>query len=63
MEQQGILAVVSGFSGAGKGTLMKELLKRYDNYALSISATTRSPREGEADGGSTSLSRRSAFSR
>lgn len=50
MDQQGILAVVSGFSGAGKGTLMKELLKRYDNYALSISATTRSPREGEADG-------------
>ena len=50
MEQQGILAVVSGFSGAGKGTLMKELLKRYDNYALSTSATTRSPREGEADG-------------
>ena len=50
MEQQGILAVVSGFSGAGKGTLMKELLKRYDNYALSISATTRSTREGEADG-------------
>ena len=50
MEQQGLLAVVSGFSGAGKGPLMKELLKRYDNYALSISATTRSPREGEADG-------------
>jgi guanylate kinase len=41
---------VSGFSGAGKGTLMKELLKRYDNYALSISATTRAPREGETDG-------------
>ena len=50
MSQQGILVVVSGFSGAGKGTLMKELLKRYDNYALSISATTRSPREGETDG-------------
>lgn len=50
MNEQGMLAVVSGFSGAGKGTLMKELLKRYDNYALSISATTRSPREGEADG-------------
>ena len=50
MEQQGILAVVSGFSGAGKGTLMKELLRRYDNYALSISATTRQPRAGEADG-------------
>lgn len=50
MSQRGILVVVSGFSGAGKGTLMKELLKRYDNYALSISATTRAPREGEADG-------------
>ena len=50
MEQQGILAVVSGFSGAGKGTLMKELLRRYDNYALSISATTRQPRAGEGDG-------------
>ncbi len=50
MSDQGILAVVSGFSGAGKGTLMKELLSRYDNYALSVSATTRSPREGEAHG-------------
>ena len=43
--------VISGFSGSGKGTLMKELLKRYDDtYALSISATTRSPREGELHG-------------
>ena len=50
MGKRGILLVVSGFSGAGKGTLMKELVKRYENYALSISATTRSPREGEADG-------------
>ena len=50
MNHQGILVVVSGISGAGKGTLMKELLKRYDNYALSISATTRAPREGETDG-------------
>ncbi|HJA70478.1 MAG TPA: guanylate kinase [Candidatus Lachnoclostridium stercoravium] len=50
MKNKGILAVVSGFSGAGKGTLMKALLQNYDNYALSISATTRSPREGEADG-------------
>ncbi|WP_367565861.1 guanylate kinase [Lacrimispora sp.] len=50
MNDHGMLIVVSGFSGAGKGTLMKELLKRYDNYALSISATTRKPREGEADG-------------
>jgi len=50
MQKKGILIVVSGFSGAGKGTLMKKLLKNYDNYALSISATTREPRVGEADG-------------
>lgn len=51
MEKQGILIVVSGFSGAGKGTIMKELLKRYpDQYALSVSATTRGPRPGEVDG-------------
>lgn len=50
MKQQGILAVVSGFSGAGKGTIMKALLERYDNYALSVSATTRAPREGEVHG-------------
>lgn len=51
MEKRGILIVVSGFSGAGKGTLMKELLSRYpEDYALSISATTRSPREGEKNG-------------
>ena len=47
---KGSLVVVSGFSGAGKGTLMKSLLKKYDNYALSISCTTRNPREGEQDG-------------
>ena len=50
MNRQGILIVVSGFSGSGKGTIMKELLKRYDNYALSVSATTRQPREGEVEG-------------
>lgn len=50
MPDRGILVVVSGFSGAGKGTLMKALLEKYDNYALSISATTRKPREGELDG-------------
>ena len=50
MAQKGILVVVSGFSGVGKGTVMKCLVERYDNYALSISATTRSPREGEEDG-------------
>ena len=41
---------MSGFSGAGKGTLMKALLEKYHNYALSISATTRKPRVGEVDG-------------
>ena len=50
MDNQGVLAVVSGFSGAGKGTLIKTLLAGYQNYALSVSATTRSPRPGEADG-------------
>lgn len=50
MNQQGILVVISGFSGAGKGTLMKALMERYDNYALSVSATTRQPRAGEVDG-------------
>lgn len=49
--QTGILTVVSGFSGAGKGTIMKRLLEKYpDHYALSISATTRAPRLGEVDG-------------
>ena len=43
--------MVSGFSGSGKGTIMKELMKKYtDSYALSISATTRNPRPGETDG-------------
>lgn len=46
---KGVLVVISGFSGAGKGTIMKELVKRYD-YQLSVSATTRSPRTGETDG-------------
>jgi len=50
MANKGILTVVSGFSGAGKGTLMKRLMEDYDNYALSISMTTRAPREGERDG-------------
>lgn len=48
--EKGVLVVISGFSGAGKGTLMKQLVSRYDQYALSISATTRQPREGEVDG-------------
>ncbi len=47
---RGVLAVVSGFSGAGKGTVMKKLMGSYDNYALSVSVTTRKPRPGEVDG-------------
>ena len=47
---KGILVVVSGFSGAGKGTVMKRLLEKYNDYALSISVTTRNPRPGEEDG-------------
>ncbi len=47
---RGILVVASGFSGAGKGTLINRLMEKYDSYALSISATTRPPRAGEQDG-------------
>ena len=50
-ENRGILIVVSGFAGSGKGTIMKELMRQYpERYALSISATTRAPRPGETDG-------------
>lgn len=48
--EKGVLVVLSGFSGAGKGTLVKELLKKYDNYSLSTSMTTRLPRTGEVNG-------------
>lgn len=47
---KGVLVVVSGFSGVGKGTIMKGLMAKYDNYALSVSATTRDPRPGEENG-------------
>ncbi len=49
MNEKGQLIVISGFSGAGKGTVVKELVGRY-GYSLSISATTRAPRPGEVDG-------------
>lgn len=49
-KSKGILVVVSGFSGSGKGTVMKRLMEKYDNYALSVSVTTRNPRPGEKDG-------------
>ena len=49
MDREGILMIVSGPSGSGKGTVVKEVVKE-DNYALSISVTTRRPRPGENEG-------------
>jgi len=50
MVSKGLLVVVSGPSGAGKGTICKELLKNNSQIKVSISATTRLPRTGEEDG-------------
>ena len=51
MSNTGKLVVFSGFSGSGKGTIMKELMAKHgDDYALSVSATTRDPRPGEEHG-------------
>ena len=61
MNHKGLLIVISGFSGAGKGTLMKKLIENYDQYALSISMTTRAPREGEVDGREYFFSTREQF--
>ena len=47
---RGLLIVISGPSGAGKGTICKALLEKNDDYLLSVSATTRTPRNGEVDG-------------
>ena len=63
MKHKGILIVVSGFSGAGKGTLMKRLMQTYDNYALSVSMTTRAPRVGEEDGVAYFFSTKEQFER
>jgi guanylate kinase len=46
----GILFVISGPSASGKGTVVKSLLSMFDDVGLSVSATTREPREGEVDG-------------
>ena len=50
IKKKGLLLVISGPSGAGKGTVCKELLERNPEFKLSVSATTRAPREGEVDG-------------
>ena len=47
---QGLLVVISGPSGVGKGTICKEYFKQHEDAFLSVSATTRAPREGEIDG-------------
>jgi guanylate kinase len=49
MNKKGVLIVISGFSGVGKGTVVKKLIEKY-HYSLSVSATTRAPRPGEVDG-------------
>ncbi|WP_238882539.1 guanylate kinase [Clostridium sp. YIM B02551] len=47
---RGLLIVISGPSGAGKGTICKALLEKNDDLFISVSATTRNPRAGEIDG-------------
>ena len=49
MNKRGILAIISGFSGAGKGTVVNKLLEK-ENYAVSISAKPLEPIQGEVDG-------------
>ncbi len=50
MNQKGLLVVISGPSGTGKGTVCKKLLAERENVRYSVSATTRKPREGEVEG-------------
>ena len=61
MMNRGKLVIVSGFSGAGKGTVMNALISGSDRYALSVSATTRQPREGEKEGVSYFFKTKDAF--
>ena len=49
MKKKGLLIILSGPSGAGKGTVLKEVMKTYKNLAVSVSVTTRAPRTGEVD--------------
>lgn len=50
MRERGTLVVVSGFSGAGKGTVLAQVLARRPDLYFSVSFTTRAPRQGELDG-------------
>ena len=58
---RGILTIVSGFAGSGKGTVMNKLISEHDNYALSVSATSRTPRPGEEEGKSYFFKTREQF--
>ncbi len=58
---RGILTIVSGFAGSGKGTVMNRLISEHKNYALSVSATSRAPRPGEEDGKSYFFKTREQF--
>ena len=60
-DSKGRLTVITGPSGVGKGTLVKRLLERQPEIWLSVSATTRAPREGEVDGQSYFFHSREAF--
>ena len=60
---KGKLLVISGPSGVGKGTIVKELLNKRPNASLSISCTTRAPRQGEKEGESYFFLTRDAFER
>ncbi|MDY5964981.1 MAG: guanylate kinase [Peptostreptococcus porci] len=50
VKKKGLLIVISGPSGAGKGTICKKLVEKHEKISLSVSATTRKPREGEIEG-------------
>lgn len=62
-EGKGVLIVLSGPSGVGKGTVCKELLARNPQVKLSVSATTRAPRPGEVEGVSYFFKTREEFER
>lgn len=59
-KKRGSLIVISGFSGVGKGTVVKRLVSDF-GYNLSVSATTRAPREGEVNGREYYFMERSEF--
>ena len=50
MNKRGTLFVITGPSGAGKGTVLREVIRSLDRLYFSVSATTRAPRDGEVDG-------------